>query len=75
MARPRLPARSVIVSVKFHLRPDEDADLIRFFASIPLYRRAAAVKAAMRSGGLTAGEALQQPDDADLLDLAEGLIF
>ena len=29
----------------------------------------------MRSGGLTAGEALQQPDDADLLDLAEGLIF
>ena len=75
MARPRLPARSVIMSVKFHLRPDEDADLIRFLTSIPAYRRAAAVKAAMRSGGLTVAEALQLPNDAELLDQTAGLIF
>lgn len=75
MARHRLDTRSVIVNVKLHLRPDADADLIDFFASIPAYRRAGAVKAALRTGGLTAAAALQLPADDELLDQAAGLLF
>ena len=39
MSRPRLPQPSVVVQIKLHLRPDADADLVRFFADIPPYRR------------------------------------
>ena len=34
MARPKLPIPSLQVNVKFHLRPGEDDDLIRFFADL-----------------------------------------
>ncbi len=75
MARRRLPTPTVLVNVKLHLRPDADADLLAFFAGIPAYRRAGAVKAALRAGGLPAAPADQRPDDGELLDQAARLLF
>ena len=77
MARPRLPNPSQLVNVKFHLRPGEDDDLIRFFAALPPYRRAAALKVALRSGGMAQVAAEGLPDDAALTDalLDSGMVF
>ena len=77
MARPRLPTPSQLVNVKFHLRPGEDDDLIRFFAALPPHRRAAALKVALRSGGMVQAAAESLPDDAALTDalLDSELVF
>lgn len=75
MARRRLPTPPVLVNVKLHLRPDTDADLLAFFAGIPAYRRAGAVKAALRAGGLPAVAAAELADDGELLDQAARLLF
>lgn len=53
MARPRLEQHAIIVQVKLSLRPGEDEDLISFFGQVPARLRAAAVKRALRSGGMT----------------------
>ncbi len=74
MSRPRLPQPSVVVQIKLHLRPDADADLVRFFADIPPYRRAGLVKQALRSGGLPQAAPGTTGDD-DLADLVQGLVF
>jgi hypothetical protein len=77
MARPRLPVPSAKINVKFHLRPGEDDDLIRFFAALPPHRRAAALKVALRSGGMAQAAAEGLPDDAALTDalLESELVF
>jgi hypothetical protein len=66
-----------LVNVKFHLRPGEDDDLIRFFAALPPHRRAAALKVALRSGGMAQAIAEGLPDDAALTDalLDSELVF
>ncbi len=53
MARPRSDTQALIVQVKLSLRPGEDDDLIAFFDRIPARLRVAAVKQALRSGGMT----------------------
>lgn len=53
MARPRLAQRAVRIQVNMNLRPGEDDDLIAFFERIPLRLRVAAVKQALRSGGMS----------------------
>jgi len=77
MTRPRLPTPSQLVNVKFHLRPGEDDDLIRFFATVPLHHRAAALKVALRSGGMAQVAAEGLPDDAELTValLDSGMVF
>ena len=77
MARPRLPTPSQLVNVKFHLRPGDDDDLIRFFAALPPHRRAAALKVALRSGGMAQAVAEGLPDDTTLTDamLNSELVF
>jgi hypothetical protein len=54
MARGRPPStvKPVIVRVALYLRPGEDDDLIKFFASLPLRLRSSALKQALRSGQL-----------------------
>ena len=75
MGRPRLPQPAVVVQIKLHLRPEEDGDLIGFFAGIPPYRRAAQVKQALRSGGLASEVTSSMADDDELTSLAQGLLF
>jgi hypothetical protein len=77
MARPRLPAPSLLISVKFHLRPGEDDDLIHFFADLPPRQRATALKVALRSGGMARVAAEGLPDDAAVTDalLDSGMVF
>jgi hypothetical protein len=53
MARPRLAQRPIKVQVNMNLRPGEDDDLISFFEHVPLRLRVAAVKQALRSGGMS----------------------
>ncbi len=53
MARPRSEIPALIVPVKLSLRPGEDDDLIAFFERVPARLRAAAVKQALRSGGMS----------------------
>jgi hypothetical protein len=64
-------------NVKFHLRPGEDDDLIRFFADLPPRQRAAALKVALRSGGMARAAVEGLPDDATLMDalLDSGMVF
>lgn len=77
MARPRLPVPSRLVNVKFHLRPGEDDDLIRFFADLPPRQRAAAVKVALRAGGMTQVTLADLSDDEALVAalLEGGMVF
>ena len=77
MARPRLPVPSLLVNVKFHLRPGEDDDLIRFFAELPPRRRATALKVVLRMGGMTQVSADELPDDVALAEalLEGGMVF
>lgn len=57
MARGRPPAAVPAWECHIHLRlrEGEDDDLIAFLGGLPARRRAAAVKAALRSGGVQAG--------------------
>jgi len=77
MARPRLPVPALLVNAKFHLRPGEDDDLIRFFADLPPRQRAAALKVALRSGGMARVAVEGLPDDTALTEalLDSGMVF
>lgn len=77
MARPRLPVTSQKINIKLHLRPGEDDDLIRFFATLPPHRRAASLKVALRSGGMAQVAAESMPDDVTLTDalLGSDMVF
>jgi hypothetical protein len=77
MGRRRKSGREIVFQVFLRLREGEDDDLIAFFSRIPSGRRAAAVKTALRMGGIP-----RHPDGAagpaeeeileDLAGLAEG---
>ena len=72
--RQRLARPSVHINLNLSLRPGADDDLLQFFATIPNYRRAAAVKQALRNGGLGPVTA-DLDDNAELLAQAKGLFF
>lgn len=55
---------SVQVNIKLYLRPDEDADLLQLFQSIPPQQRARAIKLALRSGTGAAVLSATLADDA-----------
>jgi hypothetical protein len=63
MARPKLAERPIIVQVKFRLHRGEDDDLLTWFEQIPARLRVAAVKAAIRSGGMNLKSEVLPSDD------------
>lgn len=63
LSEPALVVRAVIT-----LRPGEDDDLIRAFQGIPARKRAAFIKAAMRSGNLQAISSDDLPSDDELAE-------
>ena len=68
-----LKAPSRYFRLNLRLRPGEDDDLIEFFSLIPLRRRAGALKAALRAGGMSAGMAQTEGVDDDA-DMAAGFL-
>lgn len=48
--RKPLPERALLIRASLTLRTGEDDDLIKAFQSVPARKRAAFIKAAMRSG-------------------------
>jgi len=69
--RPPLDYEPVIIQIgDLRLHPEHDADLIAFFARVPRRQRIIAIKAVMRTGGLTAIAANLKDEDAELTDAA-----
>lgn len=72
--RPKLECQVKHIRVTFSLREGEDDDLLMFFTGIPNGRRAAALKIALRAGGISLfGEMPKANDDLDLT--IQGLVF
>ncbi|MFZ5882464.1 MAG: hypothetical protein ACOYYI_01640 [Chloroflexota bacterium] len=65
--RPRAAKTAILIRAVLTLREGEDDDLLEAFRRVPPRKRAAFIKASMRSGGLQVDlDAL--PDDEELLD-------
>ena len=76
MGRKRNAVAPEIIGIILRLHPGVDADLIAFFAQIPARRRAQAVKAALRAGGMAAyTTAAEENDAAEITELVSGLLF
>ena len=64
--RPKLECHVRQIRVTLSLRDGEDDDLLWFFSNIPNGRRAAALKIALRVGGVNfSNESLKANDDLD----------
>ncbi len=72
--RPPLAQPSRVYTIKLRLRPGEDDDLVAFLEAIPLRSRAAAVKAALRSGRLVA-PAAAGPADGEMAAALDALLL
>ncbi len=71
--RPRSNLMTVLIRTVLTLREGEDDDLIEAFRGVPARKRAAFIKAAMRSGGLQINlDGL--PDDNELADSLENFL-
>ena len=70
MARGRPPATSSTWECHIHLRlrDGEDNDLIAFLQSLPSRKRASAVKAALRNGGMGQTGSLDDIPDDELFE-------
>lgn len=69
--RPPLDYTPVVIGIgDFHLHPEHDADLIAYLSKFPPRKRQAAVKAAMRAGGLAAVESDLKNEDEALTEAA-----
>ena len=73
MSRQKLEQRTHIVQVKLSLRPGEDDDLIEFFDQVPTRLRVAAVKQALRSGGMSL-KIEDLPSDDEVETALDGLL-
>ena len=65
-------ARARIIRIKMRLYPDEDDDLMAFFAGIPRGLRAAMVKQALRSG--VQGSERASSNDEELFDALDSFV-
>ncbi|MHB8135984.1 MAG: hypothetical protein ACYDH1_17375 [Anaerolineaceae bacterium] len=72
--RPKLDCKVHQIRFTLSLREGEDDDLLFYFSDIPEWRRAAALKATLRAGGISlkAGS-VPITDDLDLT--IQGLVF
>ncbi len=67
--RPKATSLKVVIRAVLTLREGEDDDLIQVFQTVDARKRAAFIKAAMRSGGLQVNvDGLPDDDLADSLD-------
>jgi hypothetical protein len=73
MSRQKFEQPTLIVQVKMSLRPGEDDDLIEFFDQVPARLRVAAVKQALRSGGMSL-KLDDLPSDAEVETALDGLL-
>jgi len=64
--RRKLEHPSIPFLIHLRLREGEDEDLIQFFQSIPKRRRAAAIKSALRAGGMQSAGMEDAEDDEAL---------
>ncbi len=72
--RPKATSLSVVIRAVLSLREGEDDDLIQVFQTVPARKRAAFIKAAMRSGGLQINvDGL--PDDSDLAESLDAFLL
>lgn len=65
--RPALGVSVVQIHLTLCLHAGQDDDLIWYFSHLPLRRRAAAVKSALRTGGIS-----QEPDIKTIDDDSDG---
>jgi hypothetical protein len=72
--RPPLACQVFTIHITLNLREGEDDDLLRFFTNLPPHRRAAALKAALRAGGM-AVQAENAAADDELSEAAADLLF
>jgi hypothetical protein len=63
MARRKLVEQPIVVQVKFRSHRGEDDDLLNWFEQIPAQLRVAAVKAAIRGGGMNLKSEVLPGDD------------
>lgn len=68
MPRKRNKTPSIIYQIKLTLNPEMDKDLIEFLSDVPSYRRAKAVKSAMRSGNMRNFNAEENDGIENLID-------
>ena len=64
--RKQLPKRTMLIRAPLTLRAGEDDDLILAFQAVPARKRAAFIKAAMRSGSFQSLSLDDLPSDEDL---------
>jgi hypothetical protein len=64
--RKPLPERTMLIRASLTLRAGEDDDLIKAFQSVPARKRAAFIKAAMRSGSFQGISYDDLPSDEEL---------
>jgi hypothetical protein len=64
--RKPLPERTLLIRASLTLRAGEDDDLIKAFQSVPARKRAAFIKAAMRSGSFQSISYDDLPSDDEL---------
>ena len=76
MMRGRRKAEIPSIAFFIHLRlqVDEDDDLIAFFNTIPKRRRAAAIKSALRAGGVQSAGAEDTEEDEALAASVEDFL-
>lgn len=72
--RPKLTCQVKQVRVTFSLREGEDDDLLVFFTDIPNGQRAAALKIALRAGGVSLFSAAPGTND-DIDRALQGFVF
>ncbi len=73
--RPREQGEEVEIILHLRLRRGRDDDLIEFFDSIPPRRKVAAVKMALRAGGMTTVRIEDLPDEDDLEEALDALLL
>lgn len=66
--RPRATTAVILVRTVLTLREGDDDDLIAAFRGVPVRRRAAFIKAAMRSGGWLQVDLSDLPKDEELAE-------
>lgn len=72
--RPKATSLSLVIRAVLTLREGEDDDLIQVFQTVPARKRAAFIKAAMRSGGLKVNLD-DLPDDSDLAESLDNFLM
>ncbi len=65
--RPVFTGQNWDCQVHLRLRVGEDDDLITFLRQIPVRRRASAIKAALRSGGMSLNQVANDNSEDELL--------